>query len=567
MAQMYPQWITEDERKANPGRRAEYLVYDELARQLGDKWLVLYGSAIKWSHRYGVSDRETEFIIAHPDLGVLALEVKGGSITREGNVWYTTPLRELTKPGLSQIRHKIKNPYTQVTDAAEAYRRKINNYIVTLQLPSWSFKIGTAVCFPDIEIPDDFYLGADALPECTLDRTDLGNLKEKLYKILKLYQGKLGEPPGKRGIDILKEVLARSWHINSFLTYQLQSAEDRRKELTEEQFRLLDNLSGNSKMLIAGCAGSGKTMIAAEKARRLAEQGERVLLTCFNENLASWLSQSDFVRPSMKVLHFHGLCYEFASYSKEVSLPKWSEQLGADRENYFKVKMPEALELAAIDIGLTFDSIIVDEGQDFEASWLTALYNLLTDQEEGNFYIFYDDNQKIYTSAKIPFKWPSFHLTRNMRNTNPIFEWVRRYYHRPNDIFSSGISGPEPWFVSLDNYSDEYEAVQNILDQMVGQGIPLSNIVILTPRAREQSVFSGQRRNSSDKFAFTWKPNPVANQVRCCTIQSFKGLESPVIFLTELAHVYPNKAMELMYVATSRARDYLVVLGKMPFAN
>ena len=40
MAQIYPQWIPESERKANPGRRAEYLVYDLLSQQLGDKWLV-----------------------------------------------------------------------------------------------------------------------------------------------------------------------------------------------------------------------------------------------------------------------------------------------------------------------------------------------------------------------------------------------------------------------------------------------------------------------------------------------------------------------------------------------
>jgi len=565
MAQMYPQWISESERKANPGKRAEYLVYDELARQLGDRWLVLYGSAIKWRHQYGVSDRETEFIIAHPSLGVLALEVKGGSITREGNIWYTTPLRELTKPKPLRKRYRIrKNPYIQVTDAAEAYRRKINDYITACRLPSWSFKMGTAVCFPDIEVPDDFYIGADALPEITLDRTDLGNLKQRLYQILKLYQGKLGEPPDERGIDILKQVLARDWHIDSFIAYQLQSAEDRRKELTKEQFHLLYNLAGNSKMLIAGCAGSGKTMIAAEKARRLAGQGKRVLLTCFNENLADWLRQGDFVRPSMEILHFHKLCYEFASYSREVNLPEWSEQLGVDRETYFKVEMPEALELAAIDIGMTFDAIIVDEGQDFETSWLTTLYELLTDKEEGVFYIFYDDNQRIYTQAKIPFKWPSYRLSKNMRNTNPIFEQVRRYYHRPNDIFSSGISGPEPWFVNLSDYSDEYEAVQSILEQLVEQGIHLSQIVILTPRAKENSILGGQKPNRPGKFALTWKSNPIANQARCCTIQSFKGLESPVIVLTELGHVYPGKATELMYVAISRTKDYLVVIGQLP---
>jgi len=566
MAQIYPQHISEDERKANPGKRAEYLVYDELTKQLGDNWLILYGSAIKWSHQYGVSDREAEFIIAHADLGVLALEVKGGSITREGNVWYTTPLRELTKPQSLQERHRLdKSPYTQVTDAAEAYRRKIDDYIAASRRPAWSFKIGTVVCFPDIEIPANFYIGSDALPEITIDRTDLGNLRERLYHILKLYQGKLGVPPGKMGIDILKQVLACDWHIDSFMSYQLQSAEERRKELTAEQFYLLNSLEANPKQLIAGCAGSGKTMIAAEKARRLADQGKRVLLTCYNENLAHWLSgQSDFVRPSMKVIHFHGLCHEFVSYSKEVSLPEWSEKLGIDRDTYFKVMMPEALGLAAIDIGMTFDAIIVDEGQDFEVSWLETLYELLTDKEEGTFYIFYDDNQRIYTQAKIPFRWPSYRLSRNMRNTNPIFEQVRRYYYRPKDIFPSGVSGLDPWFVNLSDYSDEYAAVQSVLDQLTNQHIELSNIVILTPRAKENSIFGGQKPDSSSHYAVVWKSNPVARQVRCCTIQSFKGLESSVIILAELGHIYPDKINEMMYVAMSRAKDYLIVVGQLP---
>ena len=494
---------------------------------------------------------------------MLALEVKGGSITREGNIWYTTPISELKKPEPLRERHKIKNPYTQVTDAAKDYRRKIKGYIDTQKLSVRSFEIGTTVCFPDIEIPDDSYLGADALREITLDRQDLDNLKDPLYQILKLYQGKLGTPPGEMGIDVLKQVLARDWHIDSFLTYQLQTAEDRRKKLTAAQFHLLYNLQSNPKMLIPGCAGSGKTMIAAEKARWLAEQGQRVLLTCYNENLADWLSQGDFVRPSMLVTHFHGLCYQLASYSKEVDLPRWSEKLVTDQETYFNVTMPEALELAAIDINMTFDAIIVDEGQDFKTSWLETLYGLLTDPEQGVFYIFYDDNQRIYNQGNIPCKWPSFRLNKNMRNTNPIFEQVKRYYHRPDEVLPSGISGPEPWFVGMEDYTDEHEAVQSVLGQLTEQKIPLSQVAILTPRAKEKSIW-GQRPDTPGKFAPTWKSKTVANQVMCCTIQSFKGLERPVIILTELEHVYPKKAEELLYVAMSRARNHLIVIGRLP---
>ena len=65
-------------------------------------------------------------------------------------------------------------------------------------------------------------------------------------------------------------------------------------------------------------------------------------------------------------------------------------------------------------------------------------------------------------------------------------------------------------------------------------------------------------------YAVVWKSNPVAKQVKCCTIQSFKGLESSVIILAELGHIYPDKINEMMYVAMSRAKDYLIVIGQLP---
>ncbi len=198
MAKIFPQFLSPKQRN-DPSRRAEILLYDKLAEQLGDNWLVIYGAAIKWAHGYGVSDRETEFIVAHPRLGVVFIEVKGGAIAREENVWHTTPLKELSKPKNQRNRYQIKNPFDQVTDAAKHYKRKVQDFIWTQRLQPWSFEFATAVCFPDIEIPDEMYLGPEALRELTLDRNDLENLPDRLHEILKLYQGKLGTPPGERG--------------------------------------------------------------------------------------------------------------------------------------------------------------------------------------------------------------------------------------------------------------------------------------------------------------------------------------------------------------------------------
>jgi predicted ATPase len=72
----------------------------------------------------------------------------------------------------------------------------------------------------------------------------------------------------------------------------------------------LDQLARHRRAAIAGCAGSGKTVLAFEKARRLSEAGYTVLLTCFNKTLAGHLRTEMQVGPRLHLHHFHGLCAE-----------------------------------------------------------------------------------------------------------------------------------------------------------------------------------------------------------------------------------------------------------------
>ena len=71
-------------------------------------------------------------------------------------------------------------------------------------------------------------------------------------------------------------------------------------------------LSRQARVAIAGCAGSGKTFLAAEKARRLAQQGFRVLLVVFNMLLADHLRGGLADEQSITVRAFYGLCREVA---------------------------------------------------------------------------------------------------------------------------------------------------------------------------------------------------------------------------------------------------------------
>jgi ATP-dependent exoDNAse (exonuclease V) beta subunit len=51
---------------------------------------------------------------------------------------------------------------------------------------------------------------------------------------------------------------------------------------------------------------------------------------------------------------------------------------------------------------------------------------------------------------------------------------------------------------------------------------------------------------------------------RVCTIHSYKGLESPVVILTELHALRAEITNQLLYVGLSRARHHAIVIGYLP---
>ena len=365
--------------------------------------------------------------------------------------------------------------------------------------------------------------------------------------------------PGQPTIDALMNLLARQRELRPALWGDILHEQAQMITLTEEQFFVLDVLSRHRQAAIAGCAGSGKTLLAVEKASRLARQGFRVLLTCFNRNLAVFLRQKLGDLPNLHIESFHKLCFDLAREADLLPVRNSRES------RFFNVELPQLMHRAAKQLGIKYDAIIVDEGQDFRPNWWSPLQSLLAEPNEDFFYIFYDDNQSIYTDGDIadtlPIDQPPYTLTINCRNTKEIHQQVSRFYRAPTETTARGPLGRP---ISVARYSQPHQlqaTLSDTLQQLIrDERVPANEIAILTPLSRRKS----QIWASSGFQRTTFSDNPsqlhTDDTIVCNTIHAFKGLESSVVILAELDQWRSRDLNSLLYVACSRARNHLIVL-------
>ena len=216
------------------------------------------------------ADGEADLVVAHPELGVMVIEVKGGRVGRIGGRW-----ESVDRNGHA---HPVKDPFAQATREMHGLRRKCE------ELPAWPshrVRFARAVCLPDAAY--DHAMTPDGPREIVIDTGDMARAGERVREIFDWWAASGdaaadGGAPGDIGMKALHELLGRDLEIESPLAAGVAAAEDRIVTLTERQFAILDTLHGHRRAVILGVAGSGKTLIAAEKARRLAAEGFDVLL-------------------------------------------------------------------------------------------------------------------------------------------------------------------------------------------------------------------------------------------------------------------------------------------------
>jgi hypothetical protein len=348
-------------------------------------------------------------------------------------------------------------------------------------------------------------------------------------------------------MDFLERVLANSFELRAPLAFELAEEERELYHLTEQQYRVLDMLARQPRVAIAGCAGSGKTFLAVEKARRLAAQGFRVLLVVFNVLLADHLQRGLADVPDVTVRAFYGLCHEVA---EAVGL-EFADEPEAGKERDYYTSLAAAFAEHADAMAGRFDALIVDEGQDVAAEWWLPLQILLTDPDRSPLYVFFDDNQKLFpVPSGLPFLDEPVQLTANCRNTKRINRLVTHFY-KGGTIEALGPEGPP---VDRHIYDTEAELLaqldEAVLRWVEEAEVAAEDIALLTAHSASRSAL--WKVDKLGGIPLTDDPWEGSRILRC-SIFRFKGLERLVVGLCEL----DGAREQALYVGLSRPSVFL----------
>lgn len=507
-------------------------------------------------------DGETDFLVCHPDLGYLCVEVKGGGVGFDSHSgdWFSVDRH--------QHKHPINNPINQALKAKYSIRSKLNEHQRWKDLALHNVLRGHAVFFPDVG--NASVLSRPDMPATLIGCSkDLQSPKSWIDAAFAYWGNDASSftALGRRGLDVLRDVFARSFVVTPLVSSQLAEQEARRLVLTKDQIRVLDFLRSHRRVAVSGGAGTGKTVLALEKARRLASEGFKTLLTCYNRQLADYLSTICGATPNLDVMSFHQLCHRQVERANRAS----GRDLVAEAKvtypgkDLYEVQLPNALGYSLEVLPDRYDAIVCDEGQDFREEFWVPLELLLMDYETSPLYVFYDDNQNIYARAgTFPIRDEPFSLTTNCRNTAPIHVAAYRHY-KGLPVSPPDIQGDELHFEESANRDPQATKINAlIVDLVAKQGVSPGDITVLIADALHKAEYYAALRRLPLPRPASWLEEGVrgSNTVLIDTIQRFKGLESPIVILWGLDTIDLSRNQELLYVGMSRAKSLLVIVGK-----
>lgn len=528
-----------------------------------ENWVVLHSLGLVTHQR--VIHGETDFLVLAPGLGMFAIEVKGGRVTRKMGKW-----RYTNKYG--NIDEKVRGPFDQAWECIYSIRKSLESKLDISHQYLRNIIFGIGVMFPDIHYSS---IGVD---EAQWQVFDINDGKNVTAFIKRISAGavdnliRLNYPvtekmyPSVDDICYLVNLLRGDFDADIPLKIMQKYSEEKFLTLTNEQSVCIEQLRDNPRALIRGTAGTGKTLLAIEAVKQAVRNDEKVAFFCFNKLLGKWLqdyfSDTPLNESPTYVGNFHSY---MISLLRDNGIDLKIDSGNMD-DHYFSEKLPDIFINYIKDSSVQFDRIVVDEAQDLvRDKYLNVMDRILFNGlSRGKWTMFGDFSmQSIYVNGMTEYKlldliqnrafFAIFRLKKNCRNTKKICIEIQNIIGIPeNAAFKDVLDTPAVNHIIYNDLMDQKKHLEELLIELKEKNISEKDIVILSPKIRSKSVVG--LLNGYNIADYSVKST---GRIRFSTIQAFKGLESSTIILTDIESYQDEK---LIYVGLSRARFNLYIL-------
>ena len=502
-----PNWVLQEER-----RSTEIKVYEKFADEFSDDWYIFY-SRPWWglNAQGGEKDGEADFVLAHPDLGLLFLEVKGGQITYD----------ERNDQWASTDRHGITHNFRRspVQQAVACKHELIRKFKKSRKWPLARVLAHHGVVFVDTVDPGVKIIGGYETEIFCFAKDFERNFLDWIEGRLNNHRNDNEVGPGKEGIEAIYEVLAAPLKLRTTLSRISNSDINVMNQLlTGIQLQTLAEIDIENRLVVEGGAGTGKTVIACELASRANDSQIKVALSTVSDAL----------------------------------LTDFKIRLGEGNPNLQIINVEALVKLES-----NFDLIIIDESQDVDWSHWGKIEERLS-TKTSKLVCFMDSNQAIYriaTDLETRLKAKRITMRVNLRNTQKIGKLINNLYSGPLTAVC-GPEGSEPIITIVRDIDSATVRICTELKKLNEEEIVDYSAIAILSDNREFIRKIEQTLKAAMIFYSTAK-NRVLNTLTVDTIFNFKGLEAPFVFIFLDSDSGNNK--ELSYVATSRARTYLQI--------
>jgi hypothetical protein len=500
MAHLIPSDITHYQRSGWDVPELETL--NALRARLSADYTVYHG--VHWTRESAATTAfgEVDFVVVNQSGRVLVIEQKNGALT-ETPAGLVRPYPDGPKSVAEQVQRSLDN-----------LRHKFKQ----VHGPGASLNLDYLIYCPDYRVQS---INAAALDLSRIvDAAQGDGLAERIERVLGP-----GLPPDSARAERAAAFFRQTFEVVPDIHAHVSQQEKAFTRLAGPLVQLLAGLEMSPlRLRILGTAGCGKSLIAHQFFCKALAQGRRPLLVCYNRPLAEKLRT--LMPTGGLVTTCHGLCDQFLkTKGKRPDYTNWASVF-------------DQVTGEAVTDEWKFDTLIVDEGQDFEQEWVEILRLFL--RGEPDILWLEDPDQNVHGCT--PVILPGFVGYRARVNYRTPHSIARAIQERTSVAFEIGnpLPGLGVGVTEYDDPSEQRGHVARIIDALLRRGFSHGDIVVLTMRGRKHSVFSERERVGNFTLRrFTGEYDPFGNQVLTAgqitfdSVRRFKGQQAPAVILVD----------------------------------